>query len=259
MKKLIYLIVVIGALSLIVAGCSLPTVPASEESELDIKTNPSGCTTIQDGILTYSASHHLKGELLIADYDIFGYNYQAHMFNGTYANIYLGRAGFPPYEGDDEAYLAENPTAELHWAWPDRKVNVVMKWNDAWLSEKDCDGDGKLDRYFGFDSYIGSGAWLTNHMSGEYEGEDGKICKWTYFVKIVAVPADATLGDLAGYDESDDDPIYFWYAADGTKIGRQIWDAFAIIEEVENDPCAGIHGGQYLSPAGRGFDQYGPE
>ena len=43
------------------------------------------------------------------------------------------------------------------------------KWNDAWLSNKDCDGDGLLDRHYGLDSYRGSGAWLTNHQSGEYE------------------------------------------------------------------------------------------
>jgi hypothetical protein len=39
-----------------------------------------------------------------------------------------------------------------------------------------------------------------------------------------------------------------WYAADGTEIGPVIWGAFAIIQQVENDPCAGIHGLQYASP-----------
>ena len=62
-----------------------------------------------------------------------------------------------------------------------------MKWNDTWLSNEDCDGDGKLDRYYGYDSYIGSGAWLTNHNSGVYD----VVCEWDYFVKIVAAPADA--------------------------------------------------------------------
>ena len=80
-----------------------------------------------------------------------------------------------------------------------------MKWNDAWLSDVDADGDGLLDRHLGFDSYIGSGAWLTNHMSGEY-------------------------------------------AADGTEIGPEIWGAFAIIQQVENDGCAGLHGLQCVSP-----------
>jgi len=82
-----------------------------------------------------------------------------------------------------------------------------MKWNDSWLSNKDCDGDGKLDRYFGFDSYIGSGAWLTSHQSGSYVGDDGKEHNWNYFVKIVAALADAA-------KEGDT-----WYTAEGEEIG----------------------------------------
>ena len=66
--------------------------------------------------------------------------------------------------GDDESYLDENPGAASHWAWPYRSIKLVMKWNDAWLSNMDRDDDGMLDRHYGFSSYIGSGAWETNHM-----------------------------------------------------------------------------------------------
>ena len=110
-----------------------------------------------------------------------------------------------------------------------------MKWNDAWLSNKDCDGDGKLDRHYGFATYIGSGAWETNHMLGE-DDEDGH---WTYFTKIVAAPADAVL--IEGV----------WYAADGTEIGPSIWGEFATIMEVES----GL-GATYVSPAGPGFGKF---
>lgn len=113
------------------------------------------------------------------------------------------------------------------WYWPYRDTHVQMKWNDAWLSNMDCDGDGKLDRHYGYDSYIGSGAWLTNHMRG-----DG----WTYFVKIVAVPEDAEAVDG------------IWYAADGTEIGPVIWGAFAIIQTVESG-----EGATYVSPSGPGL------
>ena len=219
MKKLICLIVVIGALALIVAGCGLLTVPPSEESELD-KAKPSGCTTIQSGELFDSA-----GNVITTGYDVWGYNYQAHMFEGGYCDAYRDAA----------------------WCQPYKDIQLIMKWNDAWLSNMDCDGDGLLDRHYGYDTYIGSGAWLTNHQWGSYIADDGKNCNWDYFVKIVAAPADATL----------DGGI--WYAADGTEIGPEIWGAFATIQEVENDPCAGIHGVQYLSPAGPGFGQYGPE
>jgi len=46
----------------------------------------------------------------------------------------------------------------------------------------------------------------------------------------VAAPAGATLNEGV------------WYTADGVEIGPEIWGAFAIIEEVSNDKCAGQHG-----------------
>ena len=72
-------------------------------------------------------------------------------------------------------------------------------------------------------------------MKGVYE-QDGQKCKWVYFVKIVAAPADAEA--IEG----------IWYNADGVEIGPVIWGAFAIIQQVETDPCAGVHGLQYSSP-----------
>ncbi|MDI7276964.1 MAG: hypothetical protein QME94_13380, partial [Anaerolineae bacterium] len=149
-------------------------------------------------------------------------------------NAYLGRDGFPPYDGNDEAYLAANPKAAAKWYWPYRQTKIIMKWNDAWLANTDCDGDGLLDRHYGHSSYIGSGAWLTNHMQGTEEGET-----WTWFCKIVAVPADATLAEG------------IWYAADGTEIGPVIWSQFAIVLEVESGA-----GATYVSPAGPGFGKW---
>jgi len=201
------------------------------------------CTTIQDGTLVYSAGHYLAGQPLTTGFDAYGYNYQAYMFSGSYFNVYSGGAGFPPYEGDDAAYLAENPTAANHWAWPYRSTDLLMKWNDAWLSNADCDGDGKLDRHYGYDSYIGSGAWETNHMKDAYD-LNGKKCKWVYFVKIVAAPAD-------GYAESG-----VWYTADGKEIGPVEWGEFADIQMVYNDPCGGVGGIEYLSPVGPGFGKF---
>ncbi|MGM5484359.1 MAG: hypothetical protein ACQEP1_00605 [Nanobdellota archaeon] len=187
------------------------------------------CATIQSGEIEYSDGHYLN--TVDAGYDDFGYNYQAHMFKGSYANAYLGSDGFPPYEGDDEAYLEEYPEAEDKWYWDSRDTKLIMKWNDAWLSNKDCDGDGKLDRHYGHDSYIDSGAWLTNHMMGG-QGKD----KWTYFSKIVAVPEDA-------YQENG-----AWYTADGKEIGPSIWSSFAKVQTVESG-----EGATYVSPSDPGL------
>jgi hypothetical protein len=165
------------------------------------------CTTIKEGTLLAS-----NGDPLVLGYDEFGYNYQAHMFNGRYCD-------YDRVAGGDYC-----------------DVKLVMKWNDAWLSNKDCDGDGKLDRPNDFGgSYIGSGAWCTNHQWGY--NDDGT--KWVYFVKIVAAPADATVdGGM-------------WYAADGTEIGPVIWGSFAIIQQVESGM-----GPTYLSPSGPGLGKW---
>lgn len=178
------------------------------------------CTTIQDGTLRTSA-----GVLLETGFDNWGYNYEAHIFNGKYCDAYQNAAWCQPYANDD----------------------LQMKWNDAWLSNKDCDGDRLLDRHFGFASYKGSGAWETNHQKGVYTDAKGKKQRWEYFVKIVAAPADAT---LAGGT---------WKAADGTDIGPVIWGDFAIIQEVYTDTGSGDHGLLYVSPYAAGFGKFAPQ
>ena len=40
---------------------------------------------------------------------------------------------------------------------------------------------------------------------------------------------------------------------DGVEIGPMIWNEFAIIQEVYNDPCAGYEGMFYISPDHAGF------
>jgi hypothetical protein len=179
----------------------------------DAAAQKKGCLTIQNGL------KDSKGNLIQLGYDIWGYNYQAHMFNGFYDNY--SRPDTPVYSGD----------------------TLEMKWNDAWLSNQSCDGDQFLDRHYGYPTYIGSGAWLTNHQKGQYE-EDGKVYKWTYFVKIVAAPADAVLDGGV------------WRTADGFEIGPAIWGDFAIIQEVYNDTGTGDHGLLYKSPVGPGLGKW---
>lgn len=235
------LVMLVLAVTTYAAWAADPTKRDAKGNEIAWESSTSSCTKIQDGVLAYSAGHYLAGQPLQVGYDPYGYNYQGHMFNGSYCNVYLGGYGFPPYDGNDVAYLEANPTAANVWCWPYRNDELVMKWDDAWLANTDCSGDGKLDRYYGYPSYIGSGAWETNHLSGVYLDANGESCHWTDFVKIIAVPADATKADGV------------WYAADGTEIGPDIWGAFAVIQEVYNDPCEGYHGLLYLSPDHPGF------
>ncbi len=147
-------------------------------------------------------------------YDEFGYNYQAHIFNGLYSDYDRVHGG--PYD----------------------YVNLIMKWNDAWLSNKDRDGDGNLDRHWGYDSYIGSGAWCTNHQRAtEADGT-----KWEYFVKIVALDHPVNEYENVG------GILYY----NGEEVGQQIWGSFVIIQSVYNEQ-GGWHGIEYLvQPAGFG-------
>ena len=157
---------------------------------------------------------NVKDDCVKADpgYNEFNYNYVAHMYNGDY----YGNGG-----------------------------NLIMKWNEAWLSSSDCDGDGELDRHVGFDTYIGSGAWLTNHETGTYE-VDGVICEYDYFIKIIAPPADAELKEKI-YDSKGVLVGGNWYNSDDVLIGPVIWGQFAILQEIYNDPCAGYDGVYFKS------------
>ena len=177
------------------------------------------CTTIQSGQLLGSDG------VLETGYNTWGYNYQAHIFNGKYCDAYHNDAWCQPWVNDD----------------------LEMKWNEAWLSNQDCDGDGLLDRHFGYAGYIGSGAWLTNHQKGVYLDSNGKKQRWSYFVKIVAAPADATNSGST------------WLAADGTEIGPVIWGDFAILQEVYNDTGTEDHGVFYLSPYSAGLGNFSPK
>ncbi len=100
----------------------------------------STCDTIQGGTLLDK-----NGKIITTGYDAWGYNYQARMFNGLYGNFSRPE---PPYTDDT--------------------LSLIMKWNDAWLSNKSCDDNLSLDRHYGFPGYKGSGAWLTNHIEGTY-------------------------------------------------------------------------------------------
>lgn len=208
-----FLISFVVGLSSLVIGSMLFSKPESDVLAKKVDK----CTTIQSGELYAS-----DGSLITTGFDQWGYNYQADIFNGTYCDAYRNASWCQDYKEDE----------------------LIMKWNDAWLSNKDCDGDGLLDRHYGYPSYIGSGAWLTNHMAGYYPGSDGEMHHWTYFVKIVAAPSDAT-------NEGGT-----WYTADGTEIGPVIWGDFAIVEEVNNDTYAGFNGIQYRSPNAPGFGKY---
>jgi hypothetical protein len=201
------------------------------------------CNTIQSGLITDK-----NGNPVTLGFDQWGYNYQAHIYEGLYANVQRPN---PPY--------TEENCSLFHPIYG--CAQVQMKWNDAWLSNKDCNVDGKLDWVNdGGASGIGSGAWLTNHWVGSYTLVDDLI-HWTDFIKIVAAPTSAdhclTTACLANgvYGEG----IWYTDSLHTTEIGPAIWGSFAVIQEVWNDPGAGVSGIFIKSPVNPGFGYWGKQ
>jgi hypothetical protein len=159
------------------------------------------CAKISDGTIVTS-----EGEPVTLGFDEWGYNYQAHLFIGGYCDA----------------------QRDAEWCQESADVGLKMSWNEAWLSSRDCDGDGLLDRHLGFETYRGSGARLTNTMTGTYELE-GRRCRWLQRSVMVAAPLDAELVDG------------IWYDDDGDELGPVIWEAFIVIDRDLHDPCGGAN------------------
>lgn len=159
MKKKLYIFV------LLVFVLALSASPALAGRPTQMNSNGNtGCATIADGTITDSA-----GNPLSMGYDQFGYNYQAHMFNGTYDSVDRKLDG--KYWGSTGDFVDDK---------------LSMKWSDSWLANVDCNEDGKLDRGL-VDGVVGgtSKGWETNHVEGDYVDGDGNLQHYTYFAKIV--------------------------------------------------------------------------
>jgi hypothetical protein len=187
-----------------------------------------GCTRIQDGILLISDIYFTSYDFtddgpIQTGFDDYGYNYQAMTYNGNGCGFWLDVDGC------------------------DASIDVLINWNDDFLSNKDCNGDGHLDRHLGFPNYQGSGAWLTFQSSGKREIE-GKMRKWSLFQKVIAVPADA---ELTWWNE--------WYTIDGDLIGPAAHAyggyGLAIVEVIDNPSPDGWgeHGLYFKSESNSGL------
>lgn len=186
LKKIIISLMIIGIISIFF----LVVIPALKSKE---------CVSIKSNLL---ADH--DGNILVMGNDKWGYNYQAHSFNGFLDNT--AKPVIPVTDGN----------------------KLMMKWNDALLSNQDCDGDNKLDNHYRYPSYRGSGAWINYRISGTYE-MSGEICSWDESYKIEAIPQYAVINN--GY----------WYS-EGKQIGPAIGGEFAVTTYTLNDPCLGYDG-----------------
>lgn len=161
----------------------------------------SGCGTILGGTIQDSV-----GNTVEMGFDQYGYNYQGHLFVGTYDSVDRDITGV---DGDYNGDASDPSMATLN-------DKLTMKWSDAWLSNVDCNDDGKLDRGL-VDGVVGgtSKGWLINQSQGDYDSDgDGTAdAHYSYFVKIV------------------------WVGPGGS-----LWGEYEIIERVLNDPKGGVTG-----------------
>jgi hypothetical protein len=153
----------------------------------EIAWSNSSCTDIQSGTILDSA-----GNPLTLGFDQYGYNYQAHMFNGTYDGADRNLDG--AYWGQTGDFVDDH---------------LMMKWSDEWLANVDCNGDEKLDRGLVNGNVGGTSyGWTTNHVEGDYLGADGNVHTYTDFVKIVWTgPGGSLWGQYEIIEEVYNDPF----------------------------------------------------
>lgn len=185
MRRVVHLVVMALFIGLVLFGCNKTSSPVdanlAQEDSAGSLAKPSNCKSIKDGLVDS------QGNPLTVGFDEFGYNYQAHLFNGTYDGVDRKLDG--KYWGQTGDFVDDR---------------LQMKWSDDWLSNQDCTGDGLLDR--DGDTGVSKG-WTTNHVEGDYIDGDGNVQHYTYFVKIVWVgPGGSLWGQYEIVQEVYNDP-----------------------------------------------------
>jgi hypothetical protein len=211
MKKAVFSLTIVFILLIAISTTAYADKPVQTDAngnEVAWENSHPTCTTIQSGLLTDSL-----GRTLSTGYDEFGYNYQAHMFNGTYDGS--DRVLDGKYWGSTVDYVDDH---------------LMMKWSDEWLANVDCNGDGKLDRGLveGSSPTGTSYGWTTNHVEGDYIGSDGNLHTYTDFVKIVWVGTGGSLwGQYEIIEEVYNDPFGGFngllYKENPAGLGQQYW------------------------------------
>lgn len=199
MKKLILIL----AIALAFAGC-----------EKDFLEEPTGNMELKSG---NSGNDKLTG------FDQWGYNWNAHHFNGYLINAWFGDELYPdadwykqmpPFEGDVEAYLQAHPETSDYPFWMYGDMKLVMHWNEACITTEGVYPYPILD----------SEAWITFHYS-QGEGKN----KWSQYQKFVAAKSSYTLDML--------DPVNgfgIWYTEDGEEVGYYYLWPDRVLIQVQN-------------------------
>ena len=173
-------------------------------------------------------------------FDQWGYNRAALVFEGWYVNAYAESHGFTtPYVGIkghpcgkiDSYFSSVRVTCDPTTGWSSNPKKFPYAYNV--LLQVNVNG-AYDDAHRGVAPWTPD-AWLTNHQTGWYIGEDGRIHQWEWFLKIVWIGPGGSRSP-------------YWRPE-----GYAIWGEFEVIQSVYNDPYGGAHGIETLAiPAGLG-------
>lgn len=198
----------------------------------------------------------------VTGFNEWGYNWNAHHFNGILMNAIIGDnlyngaffGDWEPYLGDDETYINNHPgiqvTPEFYLPganelpfWLFRNVKLVMHWNESLISRE---GVYPVP----LDNWIDTDAWITFHYSGI--DENGK--RWSQFQKMVSrEPTDKhgeLITDLFGNKSG------IWYNEQDEQIGvYNNWEQLIMIQVVNtgNVPTELGFFAPYKSPEKQGL------
>lgn len=167
-----------------------------------------------------------KGNEKITGFDQWGYNWNAHQFNGYLINAWFGDEidpaapwykKDPPYNGDWEGYAADHPEVLSYEFYYYGNMTLVMHWNEACISSEGVYQYPIKD----------SDAWITFH----YKAGEGKD-RWSQFQKYVAVKSTDDL--VVYFADENGNPVYGeWFSKEGESVGLYyLWPDRALVQVV---------------------------
>ncbi len=187
----------------------------------------------------------------LTGFDQWGYNWNAHQFNGYLINAWFGdemdpEAEWykkdPPYNGDWEGYAADHPEVLDYDFYYYGNMTLVMHWNEACISSEGVYQYPIRD----------TDAWITFH----YKAGEGKT-RWSQFQKFVAVKSTDVL-EVYYADPNTGDPVLGeWFSEEGESVGQYyLWPDRALVQVVNtgNVPEGMLMG--YKGPLGPGIGSY---
>ena len=208
--------------------------------ETDQMTAPENVTTLDQ-----AAFKNSKADKKMTGFDQWGYNWNAHHFNGYLINAVLGdflfidypHYQYPPYKGEGMPYWDELVGYFDYFVYfmPPELLDckLVMHWNEKLISNEGVYPEKWMD----------SNGWITFHFMYDKDKE-----KWSHFRRMVAARS-------TDYVENG-----MWYNKDGTELGvaTDVWPEL-IINQVINTgdvPYLFYRTDPYRSPYSPGYGKY---